>query len=342
MRKSMVLHKTGRKPLFRLEENETVKPKGNDILIEVHTAGINFADVLMAQGLYPDAPELPSIPGYEIAGFVKETGKGTRFNKGDRVVALTYFGGYTDEIIIHEEQAILLPKTLTLEEAVTIPVNYVTAAIALIDMCRVREGDWVLVHGGAGGVGRLALQIAKTLGAKTIATVGSAVKFKTAKEAGADYVVNYREKDFRTEVQKITRGRGADCILDPIGGRNLIRDFGCLVPSGRVVLFGLADIMKEGKASRIGGLTAFVKSLRFSPMLLMNRNNGVFGLNVLKYFGTRAEERLQAHLREGIALAAKKKIIPLIGGSYKLEDAQCALIELASRKTVGKLILKCR
>lgn len=342
MGKAMVLHKTGKRPVFTLEEKTLGKLKGKDIIVDVHAAGINFADVLMSHGMYPDAPALPAIPGYEIAGVVREAGKGSRFKKGDHVASLTYFGGYTDEIILEDEQAIPIPKSLSFEEAASIPVNYVTAAIALVDMCRVREGDWVLVHGGAGGVGRLALQIAKSHGAKAIATVGSNGKFKTAKEAGADFVINYREKDFRAEVHKITGGRGADCILDPIGGRNLIRNFSCLVPSGRVVLFGLADIMKEGKGSRIGGLTAFVKSLRFSPMLLMNRNNGVFGLNVLKYFGTKAEERLREHLHEGMELAGKKKIVPLIGGNYKLEDVNCALYELASRKTVGKLILKCR
>jgi NADPH:quinone reductase-like Zn-dependent oxidoreductase len=342
MAKSLVLYKTGKKPVFKLEERKSGTPGADQLLVEVHAAGVNFADVLMAQGFYPDTPELPAVPGYEIAGIVKQAGKNCKMKKGERVASMTYFGGYTDEIIIPEGQAVKVPKNISFEEAASIPVNYVTAAISLIDMGRVREGDWVLIHSGAGGVGRLALQIAKSLGAVTIATVGSDAKMKTVREAGADYVLNYREKDFRTETQKITKGRGVDCILDPIGGRNLIRDFSCLVPSGRVILFGLADIMKEGKPSRIGGLKAFVKSLRFSPMLLMNRNNGVFGLNIIKYFSPNAIERLNEHLNEGMKLAGQGKIVPKIGGTFRLEDAPDALLELSSRKTVGKLILKCR
>lgn len=342
MSKSLVLHKTGRKPVFKLEERPTSAPGPGQLLVEVHTAGVNFADVLMAQGLYPDTPDLPAVPGYEIAGIVKETGEGCSIKPGERVVSMTYFGGYTDEMIIDENRVVRVPGNLSFEESASIPVNYVTAAIALIDMCRVREGDWVLIHSGAGGVGRLALQIAKSKGANTIATIGSDDKIDTVKQAGADYAVNYREKDFRSETQQITGGRGVDCILDPIGGRNLIRDFSCLVPSGRVVLFGLADIMKDGRPSRMGGLKAFVKSLRFSPMLLMNRNNGVFGLNVIKYFNPNGIERLMEHLKEGINLAAQGKIAPKIGGTYELRNADEALNALSSRKTVGKLILKCR
>ena len=342
MAKSLVLYKTGKKPVFKLEESKSGTPGSDQLLVDVSAAGVNFADVLMAQGLYPDTPELPVVPGYEIAGVVKQAGKNCKTKKGERIASMTYFGGYTDEIIIPEGQAVKIPKNISFEEAASIPVNYVTAAIALIDMGRVRKGDWVLVHSGAGGEGRLALQIAKSLGAITIATVGSDAKIKTVREAGADYVLNHREKDFRAETQRITKGRGVDCILDPIGGRNLIRDFSCLVPAGRVVLFGLADIMKEDKPSRIGGLKAFVKSLRFSPMLLMNRNSGVFGLNVIKYLNPNAIDRLNEHFNEGMKLAGQGKIVPMIGGTFRLEDAQDALTELSSRKTVGKLILRCR
>jgi len=335
-----MLKKMGRRPRFDMAEIQTGPPAERQVAIEVKAAGVNFAEVLMVHGLYMDAPRTPFIPGYEVAGIVKEAGKKSGYKKGDRVAALTNFGGWAKEIVLDDKQVVKVPASISFAEAASIPVNYTTAAVALKEMCRIRKDDWVLVHGGAGGVGRMALQIAKATGAGTIATVGYDEKKKTAEEAGADHVINYRKESFVEQVNMITGNRGVDCILDPVGGKNLKKDSACLAPTGTIILFGLAAIFKNGRPSRFRLLRAFFRSLTHSPMLLMDKNQGIFGVNMLKFFGSSAEDIIQSHFKTGIESAAKKKIKPLIHKTYPLEEAPLALDELKGGKTVGKIILK--
>ncbi|MBN2135256.1 MAG: zinc-binding dehydrogenase [Acidobacteria bacterium] len=342
MAKRMLLTRMGKKPVIKTEIFEIKEVPSKSVHIAVSYAGVNFADVLMALGLYPDAPKPPAVPGYEIAGKVLQAGKGSIFKKGDSVAAFTKFGGYSDEVILSDDQVIKLPAAMDLKTAAAVPVNYTTAALALKSMARVRKDDWVLIHAGSGGVGTLAIQIAKTEGAKVITTVGSQVKIKTAKNNGADYVINYREQRFEEEVLKITNNRGVDIILDPIGGKILKKDFACLSDTGRVILFGLSDMLKNGKGSKLGLASSFFKSLAFSPMLLMNRNAGIFGLNMLEFFGSPREQVIKDYLSEGINAVAKGKIKINIGAEYNLEDVYQAHLDLLSRKTIGKSVLKCR
>ncbi len=342
MSKENVLIKSGKKFRFEMREKPEPELPENGIIVEVHAAGVNFADVMMSLGIYPDAPKLPAAPGYEVAGIVSEAGRKSEFKKGDRVGAFSHFGGYTDTIALQDKQVVKLPKSLPFEKAAAIPVNYSTAAVALLEMGRVKKDDWVLIHGGAGGVGSLAIQLAKLEKAKVIATVGSDAKFKAVKKLGADKAVNYREENFSEKALDITGRKGVDIILDPIGGRNLKKSFSCLALTGRVILFGLADAVKNGKASKPALIRAFLKSLKFSPMLLMNENHGIYGLNMVNFFGSPAEDMIRDILARGMKHAASGKLDVNIGGTYPLENAQDALRDLLSRKTRGKLILKCR
>jgi NADPH2:quinone reductase len=342
MSKRMMLTHSGKKPIFHLQHVNPSRVNKDDVEVEVHYAGVNFADVMMSLGLYPDAPKLPEVPGYEIVGKVVNAPKNSKFKVGDNVTAFTIFGGYTDYAILKEKQIIKIPKGVDLKEAVAIPVNYTTAAVALKNMGRINQGDWVLIHGGAGGVGVMAIQIARNSGANVIATVSTEDKAKIAKKIGADFVINYQKEHFEERALEITKMQGVDIILDPIGGKILKKDFACLAPTGRVILFGLADILRNGKGSKVRLTKSFFKSLAFSPMLLMNRNAGIYGLNMLKFFGSNRETIIREHLKEGLSAIAKKQLKIIIGGEYDLEDVQRALTDLLTRKTIGKLILKCR
>lgn len=342
MPKSLVLIKSGRKPEFALQEQRARALQPHEIRVEVHYAGINFADVMMMLGMYPDAPKLPAAPGYEIAGVITEAGDEASLRPGDRVVGSTMFGGYTEEVVVPASNVVSLPDSVGLDAAVTLPVNYLTAAVALIDMCRVRTGDRVLVHGGAGGVGRMALHIAKAHGAETFATVSSNEKFEIAKEAGADYIINYKTQDFAAEINGITKDYGVDIILDPVGGKTFTHGTTCLTSGGRIVLFGLAAGVAGGKRSLWRLSRAFFRTLRFAPMPLMNHNIGVYGLNLRNYPNAFTRPRLIKYLQQAVQATAAGKLKTLVHRVYPLADGQQALEELASGTTVGKIILDCR
>lgn len=341
MPKEMKLIKAGSGFRFEMAEKAQGKLPMNGARLRVVHAGVNFADVMMSLGAYPDAPKLPATPGYEIAGIVIEAGRKSAYKKGDRVAAFTHFGGYTDEVTLLDSQLVRLPRGLDMATAAAIPVNYATAALALHGMARVKKNDRVLIHGGGGGVGSLAVQIAKEAGAEVIATVGSDAKKRFVKSLGADNAVNYCKDEFDKNVLKITSGSGVDIILDPIGGKNLKRDFACLAQAGRVILFGITDTLKNGKADKLGLAKAFFRSLKFSPLLLMERNAGIYGLNMLEIFGSPAEDTISAYLDEGLKKAASGKLKVTIGGKYKLEEADKAVRDLLSRQMTGKLILEC-
>lgn len=341
MPKSLVLLKAGSHAQFEFREQTFPPLPVTSARVQVHFAGINFADALMMLGMYPDAPKLPAAPGYEIAGVVTEAGSECKFKPGARVAGMTIFGGYAEEVIVEASQLAAVPDGVTLEEAVSLPVNYMTAAVALHDMARIRAGDRVLVHGGAGGVGRMALQIAKQEGAETYATVSTPEKFEVAKEAGADYIINYKTQSFPDEIRGITKGKGIDIVLDPVGGKNLYLDAKCLAPGGTIILFGLAGAVTKKKKSTLNLVKAFMRSLGLSPMLLMNRNIGIYGLNLLKYSKPQTAAALANYLRTALASLASGELKALVSRTYPLAEAKDALEFILSGKSTGKLVLRC-
>src|SRR5207253_2835792 len=172
--------------------------------IRVRAAGVNFADLMARRGLYPDAPPLPFVPGYEVAG---EVDAGEPALVGRRVLALTRFGGYSEAVVVPAKRAVEIPAKLSFAEAAAIPVNWITAWHMLVELCNVRRGQRVLVHAAAGGVGTAALQICRRVGAEVIGTA-SASKHARLREMGLSHAIDYRTQDFEVEVKRITGGRG--------------------------------------------------------------------------------------------------------------------------------------
>jgi NADPH:quinone reductase len=244
----------------------------NQVRIEIHCAGVSFATSLVVAGKYQRKPPLPFVPGTEVAGYITQVGaEVTRFVPGDRICSTLDWGGMAEEVVTTDATVFALPDVVPFHEAIGLTNSYMTslAALTWTHLLNVKADDMLLVHGAAGGVGLAAIEIGKILGATVIATAGSANKIATAREAGADYAVNYREENFRDHVMDITDGRGVDAVFDPVGGDVFDLSMRCIAPEGRISPIGFA-------AGRIPTVTANI---------LLVKNITVCGLNMGYYYG---------------------------------------------------------
>src|SRR3954462_3930036 len=216
--RQVVIPRHGPPEVFEVREVPDPVAADGELRVRVRAAGVNFADFLARIGLYPDAPKPPVVVGYEVAGVVDALAPGvTSFREGDRVVALTRFGGYADSVVVPSYQAYRFPERLSDAEAAAVPVTYLTAAIALYRMAALTSGETVLVHNAGGGLGIAATQLARLRRATVIGTA-SASKHDALRSFGVDFTIDYRTASVETEIRRLTRGRGVDVILDPLGG----------------------------------------------------------------------------------------------------------------------------
>ena len=302
------------------------------VRIRVRAAGVNFADLQMRMGMYPEAPKPPFAPGYEIAGEVVEAAPGvTSLAAGDRVLAGCHFGGYVDEIVLPAEWVRRIPGALSFEEAATIPVNWMTAWTAAVEMARVRAGDRVLVQSAAGGVGVAAVQIAARAGAHVIGLVGSAAKRDTVLSLGAKEV--WLNDDWlRRDSERF------DLILESTGGAELKRSFSRLHPTGRVVTFGVSSMVSGRTRSILTVVKTLANMPLFTPFKLMMTNRGVFGVNMLKLF-ERDMPRLTGPLEKALEGFAAGHYRAIVGKSFPFAEAGAAHEHLRSRSNIGKVVL---
>jgi NADPH2:quinone reductase len=215
----MVVRELGGPASLRREELDLVPANPGQVVIDVHAVGCNFFDILITQGKYQVRPELPFSPGAEVAGTVREVGEGVeRFSVGDRVSALLEHGGFSSTVASPQERVFPMPPQMTFEEAAALGLVYQTSYVGLVHRANLREGETLLVHAAAGGVGLAAVQIGVALGARVIGTAGTPDKLALVKQNGADVVINYRDEDWVERVKELTDGRGADVIYDPVGG----------------------------------------------------------------------------------------------------------------------------
>lgn len=331
----MQITRFGGPDVFRLKEVPSEPLSSTLVRIQVRASGVNFADLMMRSGLYPEAPKTPFTPGYEVAGTVIETGPLVQsLKKGDRVLAACRFGGYTNEIVLPEFQIRKIPKGLTEIEAAAIPVNFMTAWIALQDMARVRAGDRVLIQSAAGGVGIAAVQIAVKAGAYVVGLVGSKTKAELPQSLGAAETLTYEEWKESKDKYHI--------ILDSIGGASLKQSFKRLAAGGRVISFGASSVVSGQKRSPRSILSFIYHTTFFTPYQLMMQNKGVFGLNLLQFFSDPGSEntKLVTHaLDQALEEFAHGGFKTVVGKTFPLEQAGEAHTWLQSRKNTGKVIL---
>jgi NADPH:quinone reductase-like Zn-dependent oxidoreductase len=340
--KALVQTGNGGPEVLQVQERPDPSVGVGEVRIAVKAAGINFADTMARVGLYPDAPKPPCVMGYEVAGEVESTGEGVSdFAVGDRVMAGTRFGGQAELVTVPAEQVLPLPERLSFEQGAAFPVNYGTAYAALIIMGSLREGDRVLIHAAAGGVGIAATQIARNVGTEIFGTA-SPSKHEAIRAQGVTHAIDYRSQDFEAEAMRITGGEGVDLIIDALGPTSFRKDYRLLRPGGRMVMYGLSEATKEGGRD----IPAALKSLAKMPLAtipwwkslaLMNENKGIFGLNMLKWWDRegsldRATEPLMADLEAG-------RLEPVVAESFPFERAGEAHEFIAQRRNVGKVVL---
>jgi NADPH:quinone reductase-like Zn-dependent oxidoreductase len=332
-----VITRHGGPEVLQIREAPDPTPSAGQVRIRVRAAGINFADVLARLGLYPDAPTPPVVVGYEVAGQIDHVGSDvTGFAAGDRVVALTRFGGYSELVAVPASQCFHFPDDLSDAEAAAVPVTYLTAAIALYKMAALTSGETVLIHNAGGGVGIAAIQLAR-LRRTTIIATASAFKHSALRSFGVEHLIDYTAADVAEEVQEITRGRGVDVVLDPIGGRSFLDSYRMLAPLGRMVMFGLSAAAPGETRNLWKAFLAWKRNPRFDPMSLIHRNRGVFGLNVGHLWDERTQlqsimEMLLSELRAG-------RLKPIVAKTFPLEKAGDAHRFIQARGNIGKVVL---
>lgn len=295
----------------------------SQLLVDVHVAGVSFPDLLLSQGRYQISPPLPFTPGSEVAGVVLDAPADSGFAVGDRVCAFTFLGGFAEVAAVAVDNAHRLPDSVTFELGASLPMNYLTVQFALERRGRLRSGETVLVHGAAGGVGTAAIQFAKWRGASTIAVVSSEEKAAIARTAGADEVVP--ADGFLDAVRDLTRGRGVDVVVDPVGGARFTDSLRSLAPEGRILVIGFT--------------AGEIPTVKVNRLLLNNVDvvGVAWGALAFGRPGFLAEQ--WSALAPGIASGA---LAPPIGRSFPLAEAASALESLADRSAVGKVVLTTR
>jgi NADPH:quinone reductase len=309
---------------LEIRDIELPIPAKGEVVIQVKAFGLNFFDILQCQGKYQEKPALPFTPGAEVAGVITDVGEGVSLSVGQRVLALPLLpnGGFTEAVVVKEEDVFPIPDELSYEEAAGMFITYHTAYYALRTKAHLQPSETLLVHAGSGGVGSAAIQIGKALGAKVIATAGSAEKLEMCKQLGADVVINYRDEDFSQRVKKESAGHGADVIFDPVGGNVFHLSRKCIAFDGRLLIIGFA-----------GG------TIPEAPMNhALIKNYSLVGVH-FGYFRKLFPEKVKVSHSELMELYKTEKIKPLIFHRYSFEEVPAALNQLGSRETWGKLVV---
>ena len=328
--------KTGAPEVLQVREAADPEPAASQVRIRVRAAGINFADLMARVGLYPDAPPVPCVVGYEVSGVVDSIGPGvSRIKVGDRVFGMPRFGGYTDTLVVHEDQAFVMPEAMTFEEGAALPVVYITAHHMMLYTGNLRPKSKILIHSAAGGVGQAAIQLAKPKQCE-IFGIASKSKHGFLKELGVTHVID-NDADYAAEIKKLMNGRGVDLILDPVGGKHWTTGYDLLAPAGRLVAFGFSAAAAGKTRSLFHAITQVVQIKKWSPMVLMNDNKSIAGCNMGHLFGELP--MLREQFASLVEMYERGEIKPYVDCTFPFSEAAAAHHYLHDRKAKGKVLL---
>ncbi len=335
--RAIVTTRNGDVDVLKVETRPDPAPDRDQVLIRVKAAGLNFADILARQGLYPDGPPKPCVMGYEVSGIVEAVGDEVDQNLvGKPVIAMTRFGGQAELVVVPAGQIFEKPGQLSFEQGAAIPVNYLTAWALLVVMGGLKREESVLIHNAGGGVGLAALDIAKHIGATTYGTA-SASKHGFLKERGLNHAINYRDQDWLPVLMKLTDNRGVELVIDPLGGASWKQSYRALRTTGRMGVFGASTVSASGIKGKLRVVKAVLQMPRFNPLGLMNRNKGVFGLNLGHMW--REGEKVAGWTREIMRGIEEGWIRPHVDRAFKFDQAADAHRYMEARKNIGKVVL---
>lgn len=320
--KSIAIREPGGPDVLVPAEIETPVPGHGEILIRVAAAGVNRPDTIQRMGLYPPPPGAPATPGLEVAGEVVETGAGvTRWRVGDKVCALVG-GGYAEYCLAHESHALPVPKGFSMVEAAALPETFFTVWTNVFERGALKPGETFLIHGGTSGIGTTAIQLASIFGSTVIATAGSAEKCRACEKLGA-HAVNYREQDFVEEVKRLTGGRGADVILDMVGGDYIQRNIQAAATDGRIVSIAFLN----GSTAEVNFMPVMLKRLTLTGSTLRPRS-----IEEKAALAAALEAKVWPLLDAG-------RVKPLIDKVFPLEQAADAHALMEKSSHIGKIVL---
>src|SRR6266853_4123997 len=323
--------------VVKVEQRSDPQPQTGQVLIRVKAAGLNFADILARQGLYPDGPKKPCVMGYEVSGIIEAVGEGVPHGPiGKPVIAMTRFGGQAELVSVPLKQIFEKPEQLTFEQGAAIPVNYLTAWALLVTMGGLQKDEAVLIHNAGGGVGLAALDIAKHIGAKTYGTA-SAGKHQFLKERGLDYAIDYRNQDWLPALIELTQGRGVELAIDPLGGASWKQTYRALRTTGRMGVFGVSTASASGIRGKLRAIKAVLQTPKFHPLALMNRNKGVFGLNLGHMWGE--GEKVAEWTQQIVRGVHEGWIKPHVDCAFPFDQIAEAHAYIEARKNIGKVVL---
>ncbi|MCD5992061.1 NADPH:quinone oxidoreductase family protein [Pseudomonas sp. CDFA 602] len=306
-----------------LEEVPEPIIKKNEILLDVHAAGVNFPDTLIIEGKYQFKPPFPFSPGGEAAGVISAVGeKVTHLKPGDRVMALTGWGSFAEQVAVPNYNVLPVPEKMDFTTAAAFSMTYGTSMHALKQRANLQPGETLLVLGASGGVGLAAVEIGKALGARVIAAASTAEKLETARSAGADELINYTETNLKDEIKRLTNGNGADVIYDPVGGDLFDQAIRAIAWNGRLLVVGFAS-------GRIPELPVNLALLKGASVV------GVFWGS----FAQRQPQDNAANFKQLFAWFEEGKLKPLVSEVYPLERGGEAIDLLGGRRAVGKVVI---
>ena len=335
--RAIVTTRNGDVGALKIQERPDPVPSNGQVLVRVKAAGLNFADILARQGLYPDGPPKPCVMGYEVSGTIEAVGDGGDRNLiGNPVIAMTRFGGQAELVVAPVTQIFAKPDPVTFEQGAAIPVNYLTAWALLVAMGGLKKDEAVLIHNAGGGVGLAALDIAKHIGATTYGTA-SAAKHEFLKARGLDHAIDYRNQDWLPVLKDLTKGRGVELVIDPLGGKSWKKSYRALRATGRMGVFGMSTASASGILGKLRAMKAIAQTPRFHPLGLMNRNKGVFGLNLGHMWGE--GEKVAGWTREIMNGVAERWIRPHVDRAFPFDQVADAHRYIEGRKNIGKVVL---
>ena len=337
--KALVLTRYGApEDAFELRERADPEPRPGEVRIAVEAFGLNYADVSARQGTYADAPPIPCVIGYDVVGRIDRVGtEVTGVQPGQRVAALTRFGGYATFAVTDARAVVPIPEDMDVGVATALPTQGCTAYFCAEEMVRLHPGDHVLVQAAAGGVGTLLVQLCKARGCIVYGTAGSDGKLDYLRTLGVDHPINYRREDFAAAVRRVRGSDGLDVIFDSLGGAAVRKGLALLAAGGRIVCFGAAE-RKAGRLQVLHDVT-FAAAFGFPhPISLLINSKALIGVNMLRVSDQRPET-LRRCLLAVARLAADGTLRPVVGGRYAATQIAAAHAFLTNRGSTGKIVV---
>jgi len=335
--KKIVISKYGGPEVLKLVDSESESISSNQIRVKTHYAGVNFSEIMARMRLYPGAPTPPTGIGVEASGIVEAAGDDvTRFSAGDRVMGFCKFSSYASHVTMDESMAIPVPKNFGMDHAAAFPVIYMTAYMMIFDQCNIRKGDNILILGAGGGVGTALIQLSKIIGANVLAA-SSSWKHEKMKELGADICLDYRKKDWESEILEHTDGFGADIIIDPLGAASWKKMLSYLAPLGKLVIYGDQYMVGGPRANLFRVAKEFLSLPKFNPLKMMGRNQTIVGFHLGKLMGM--ESKVKRSLEALIDMVSENNVLPVVDKSFDGSRAGDAHQYIQDRKNFGKVLI---